>query len=172
MQMNSKLQIDSTHSAIRPTHLALLSLTCLLSVAAAQQTKPNFSGSWKLDLSRSKVSAQHPHASDEYRIDHKEPRLTIVHISLGHSDTYRYVTDGNERVANSSEQDGVTQAKAQWDDNVLVIEKRQRFKGQDFSWTMTYAFSPDGKSLVIHEHVNTSSRGPAFDETLTYEKIK
>jgi hypothetical protein len=96
----------------------------------------------------------------------------MVHTSLGHSDPYWYVTDGKERVANSSSREGVTQAKAEWDGNVLVIEKRQEFGGKDFAWTMKYAFSQDGKSLVIFEHVNKSSFGAAFDDLLTCERKK
>ncbi len=74
------------------TRITLLSLAFLFcSVAthvSAQQTKPDLSGTWKLNLSKSKLAAQHPHESDEYRIKHSEPRLVSVHTFYSRSETY------------------------------------------------------------------------------------
>jgi hypothetical protein len=68
--MNRKAEMDSLQGVLRAvSRFTLISLTCLFCLVAthvlAQQTKPDFSGTWKLDLSKSKLAAQHPRESDE-----------------------------------------------------------------------------------------------------------
>ena len=85
-------------------------------------------------------------------------------------DTYHYVTDGKEHVAKRSLVNGETRAKAYWDDDTLVIEKRQEVAQRDSSWVVRYTLSQDGKSLAVTHHVNKSSFSDAFDLSLTFEK--
>ncbi len=154
-----------THS--RATLMTFAFLFCsLVTHVSAQQTKPDLTGTWKLNLSESRLAAQRLRESDLYRIKHLEPRLEMVH----ESETYRYVTDGKERVANTS-QLGVTRAKAYWDGDTMVIEKHQDIGG-GANWICRYTLSQDGKSLLVTEHVSKSSFGAAFEESLTYEKQK
>lgn len=153
----------------RVTLIMFASLFCSLAATpvSAQQTKPDLTGTWKLNLSKSTLAAQRLRASDLYRIKHLEPRLEMVHKT----ETYRYVTDGKERVANRSQLDGVTQAKAYWDGDTLVIEKHQDIGG-GANWICRYTLSQDGKSLAVSERVSKSSFGAAFEESLIYEKQK
>jgi len=133
---------------------------------SAQQVRPNLSGTWKLNLSKSKLAPQRPFGGDSYKIKHLEPQLEMVHGG----NTYRYVTDGKQHVANVSPGEGETLAKTYWDGDTLVIEKRQEIGQGGSSWVSRYTLSQDGKSLTVTHHVNRSSFSAAFDESLTYEK--
>jgi hypothetical protein len=133
---------------------------------SAQQVRPNLSGTWKLNLSKSKPAPQRPFGGDRYKIKHLEPRLEMVH----EGNTYLYVTDGKQHVANISPAEGKTLAKTYWDGDTLVIEKRQEIGPRDSSWVSRYTLSQDGKSLTVTHHVDRSSFSAAFDESLTYEK--
>jgi hypothetical protein len=146
--------------------LALL-LCCVATRASGQQAKPNLNGTWKLNRSESKLAPKHGPGSDRYKIKHSEPRIKMEHtFPDGQSETYSYMTDGKERVANRSPLDGETRAKAYWDGDTLVIEKHQK----DSIWMSRYTLSQEGKSLAVTHHVNKSSFSSAFDESLMYEK--
>jgi hypothetical protein len=133
---------------------------------SAQQAKPNLSGTWKLNLNKSKLAPRHGPGGDSYTIKHSEPRLEMKHMFSGRSEIYSYVTDGKERVANRSPQDGETRAKTYWDGDTLVVEKHQAGS----FWVSRYTLSQDGKVLAVTHGVNKSSFSNAFDESLTYEK--
>lgn len=137
---------------------------------AAQQSKPNLTGTWKLNRGKSKLASQHGPGDDEYIIKHSEPRISIVHMFNGISETYFYVTDGKERVANVSDHEGQLRAKTYWDRDTLVIEKRQDNDLRVSAWVSRYELSQDGSTLVVTQHVAKSSFSDAFDELLTYEK--
>jgi hypothetical protein len=147
--------------------LVVLALWFVVTHVSAQQAKPNLTGTWKLNLNKSKLAPRHgPAGGDSYTIKHSEPRLEMEHMFSGRSEIYSYVTDGKERVANRSLQDGETRAKTYWDGDTLVIEKHQAGS----FWVSRYTLSQDGKSLAVTHGVNKSSFSNAFDESLTYEK--
>jgi hypothetical protein len=109
------------------TSLAILAFFCCLVLrhSFAQQRKPDLGGTWKLNLSSSRFALQRKPAGDTYKIKHAEPRLKVEYLFDGRSETYSYIVDGKERVANRSVLDGETRAKAYWDGDTLVIEKHQ-----------------------------------------------
>jgi hypothetical protein len=167
--MDSPCPVLPVHSRITLIILAFLFCSVATHVSA-QQAKPNLTGTWKLNLSKSKLAPQHGPGGDRYKIKHSEPRLEMEHTFYGRSETYSYMTDGKERVANRSPQDGETRAKAYWDGDTLVIEKHQETGRAGIIWMSRYTLSQDGKSLAVTHHVNKSSFSAAFDESLTYEK--
>jgi hypothetical protein len=149
------------------TAFVIFAFLCCSAVrnVSAQQAKPILAGTWKLNLSKSRLAPQHPRESDIYKIRQSEPRLEVIHIFSGRSETYSYVTDGKERVANRSVQDGELRAKAYWDGDTLVIDKQQ-----GSAWTSRYSLSHDGKSLIVTQHITRSAFSAPFDEFLTYDK--
>jgi hypothetical protein len=139
--------------------------------ASAQQAKPNLTGTWKLNASKSKLAPQHERGIDLYKIKHSEPRVEMLHMFDGRSEPYFYLTDGKERIANRSEQDGDLRAKTYWDGDTLVIEKHQELgPGSGTVWTSRYTLSQDGQSLIVTQHFKKSSIGSVPDEYLVYEK--
>ena len=170
--MDSHSPVVPIHSRITLMVLAFLFCSVATNVSA-QQAKPNLSGTWKVNLSKSKPARQHGPGGERYKIKHSDPRLEIELTFDGRSETYTYITDGKERTANASLRDGTTQAKAYWDSDTLVIEKHQAIRFQDvgaFVSISHYTLSQDGKSLAVTHHVNKSSLSADFDESLTYEK--
>lgn len=151
------------------TVLALLFWSVVVNVSA-QQARPNLTGTWKLNLNKSKLAMQHGTGGDLYKIKHLEPRLEMIHTFSGGGETYSYVIDGKERVANRSMEDGVTRARAYWDGDTLVIQKQQETDRGQVAFVVRYTLSQDGKSLAVTHHVNRSPFSAAFDESLTYEK--
>ena len=155
----------------RITVVSLAFLLCSVAIhVSAQQTKPDLSGTWKLKPSKSKLDVDHPVVPDKCKINHSEPRLVMVYTFPVSSETYSYMTDGEERVVNSSSQNGVTRAKAFWDGDTLVIEGRN--DRARVSWIDRYTLSQDGRNLVVAQRISKSSFGPAFDQLLTFEKRK
>ena len=163
--MNFSRHVLTCHSRIAFIVLAFW-LSVVATPVSAQQTKPNLTGTWKLNLTKSKLAPLHRAGSDRYKIKHSEPRLEVEHTFDGRSETSSYVTDGKEHTSNSSWQDGETRAKTYWDGDTLVMERLRLGS----SWTSRYMLSEDGKSLVVNHHVYKSSFSGAFDESLTYEK--
>jgi hypothetical protein len=162
--MNSSRHVLRCHSRIALIVFAFW-LSSTSTPVSAQQPKPNLSGTWKLNLNKSKLAPLHRAGSDRYKIKHSEPRLEVEHTFDGRSETSSYVTDGKEHTANMSWQDGDTRAKTYWDGDTLVMERLRLG-----SWMSRYILSQDGKSLTVNHHVYKSSFSDAFDESLTYEK--
>lgn len=105
-------------------------------------------------------------------IDDTGPRITVTNIYHGGRETEYYVTDGQERVALPDSHGIQLRAKAYWDGNTLVIEKRR--EGEDFGvsvYTMRYELSADGKILHVSEHfVKSPFFATPFDVFRTFEK--
>jgi hypothetical protein len=170
------MEIHSQRSLVRGfgigTVLAAFFVSALVASASAQQAKPDFTGTWKINLSKSKFPQQHGPArtGDIYKIKHSGPKLEMEHLFSSRSETYSYVTDGKEHTANRSALDGELRAKAYWDGNVLVIDKSQFTSSGISTWTTRFTLSPDGMALAITQHVAKSLMGNGFDEELIYDK--
>jgi hypothetical protein len=166
-----------THCPILPIRtriilIVLVSMFCSVGrYVLAQQVKPNLTGKWKINLSKSKLAPQHGPGIDRYKIKHSEPRVEMDHLFNSGGETYSYVIAGKKRIVNTSLQDGPTRARAYWDGDTLVIEKQREIGSVGVSeWIDRYTLSQDGKSLVVILHANKSSFSAAIDESLIYER--
>src|SRR5579883_3221224 len=80
--------------------LQFFALFAALSTAIFAQTKPNFTGDWKMDTLRSRLDEKSTTKAATMKIDHAEPALKIALItetdkgSLKHD--YALKTDGSE----------------------------------------------------------------------------
>lgn len=158
-------------SGIPPTLVVVFafSLCWCADESAAQQSRPNLSGTWKLNRAKSRLRSRH--AVDSCVIKHSDPRISMVRMSEAGRVTDFYVTDGKEHAAHSDNYEQM-RAKAHWDGNTLVIENRMEMGNfrEVTVWVSRYELSIDGKTLVVSEHVVKSSSGHDFDRLLTYEK--
>lgn len=159
---------SSLRLGLKVTFLILALLCCAnADHASAQSPKPNISGKWKLNPSRSKLSPYHRPGSETCKIKHAEPKLQIELNGI----TYSYVIDGKEHVAYRSEKpDRVTRAKAHWEGDTLVIEKQEDLGPGGTTWVSRYDLSQDSKSLVVTQHITRSVFGAPFEESLVYDK--
>jgi hypothetical protein len=133
----------------------------------AQDARPNFTGTWKLNLNKSKLIERPVSGNHLYKIKHVEPRLEIMHDG----DTYHYIADRKVHVAFRGLWDvDLLMAKTYWEGKTLVIETSQEVGPGGTRWVSRYTLSDDGNTLAVTYHVNQSKFRGAFDEFLIYEK--
>ncbi len=72
------------------TTMILLVLVCVAGGCGTEMSRPDFSGTWVLDLSRSSLEITSPDSSI-FVIDHVEPRLTVerTHVFDGDCQYHR-----------------------------------------------------------------------------------
>ena len=121
--------------------ICLILLTTLLAgLVYAQDSKPDFSGTWDLDLKKSRVvllgteerdlTKQKFNCTEKILIEHKEPELILkknllcedkVTNSLKTIETMsKYFTDGRGEVNNISSSDQV-ESKTEWNGKKIII---------------------------------------------------
>jgi hypothetical protein len=157
----------------KPVLVIVLGLLCCFAAKrlAAQSVKPNLSGTWELNVSKSKLSRLHRAGTDRYKIRHSDPRLMMEHTyPSGNTDTSYYTTDGKQGLPNPQYWQEL--AKAYWDGDTLVIEKHQETSQVSITWMYRYTLSRDGHSLAVTRHVTKNSFSADLDESLIYEKRK
>ena len=103
--------------------LMIAAIVCLYASIAGAQTKPDFSGTWKMNREKSKFERGGPDAI-LIKIDHKEPAFaenwTVSTPDGERSLQAKYTTDGKE-----TEQEvmgRVSKTSAKWEGDALVIE--------------------------------------------------
>ena len=148
--------------------LTLLLAMPLMSVFAQQKT--DYSGTWKLNVTKSDFGMIPGPSSRTDVITHKDPTLSN-HVSAesdqGKVDyTVNYSTDGKEVTNTVSER--VSKSTAKWDGNNLVINTKLKFNDADVDIVSTWVLAADGKTLTVSAHF-TSTMGET-DQKLVYEK--
>ncbi|HEY3741572.1 MAG TPA: hypothetical protein VGL53_17085 [Bryobacteraceae bacterium] len=140
--------------------LAGLSAACLMAA-----DKPNFSGSWKMDASKSDFGPMPAPDKLEQTITHADPNLSFTTVSNGangesKTDTV-YTTDGKESVNKVRNME--VKSVAAWDGDKLVVKSKREVQGMEISLVETWSLSTDGKVLTIVRNAST----PQGDFTLT-----
>ena len=153
----------------RPTQLltiaAMIACLCVLFVAA--QTKPNLSGTWKLNQEKSKFADGGPD-SLLIKIDHKEPAFAEDWAMTTRSGDHRsfqakYTTDGKETEQEVMGRTAKTSAK--WEGDALVIE----FKSEGGSFRRKITLSADGKTMT-KAATQTRGDGQQSEDTVVFDK--
>jgi hypothetical protein len=143
-------------------------LALALATAGQSAVKPNLSGEWKINLSKSDFGMLPPPASMSRTIAHAEPAITIVEqqrSDMGdQNSTRKYVTDGTET---SFEVGGaLVKSSAAWTDDTLVVVSKVDAIGATFNDKMS--LSADGKTLTSRVHI-TSPQGEV-DLTVVFDR--
>ena len=142
----------------------------VFAIAAATMTtagdKPDFSGTWKVDLEKSAMGPLAGPTSIIRRIDQKDSTITDQQSISGPDMilTFKYSTDGKE-TANSFMGTDYT-SKAGWEGQTLVIHNN--VDGGKGKSTNKWSLSADGKTLT---DVMTIS-SPDGNLELTYILVK
>jgi len=146
--------------------LMLAAIVCLCASIAGAQTKPNFSGTWKMNPQKSKFEGGEGPSSIVIKIDQKDPGISES-VTVGGSNgdetvEGKYTTDGKE----SEVQLGPNTAKAtaRWEGDALVIE----WKGEGLSFRRKHTLSADGKTMTMAVH--RPGKDGEVDETVVLEK--
>ncbi len=142
--------------------LSFALLTAALGLSHAQ-AKTDFSGTWKLDMSKSDFGPLPPPDSLTEKISHQDPSLKANISSTGGMQgdaTYdvAYTTDGKECVNKVG--DNEFKSTLKWDGDDLVVDTKGSFGGTDFTSKDRWNLSSDGKTLTVTRHL-TSAMGEA-----------
>ncbi|HEV7395633.1 MAG TPA: hypothetical protein VGN86_03905 [Pyrinomonadaceae bacterium] len=149
--------------------VCLSAVTALAQEKPAQQ-KPDFNGTWKLNVSKSDFGVLGGPDSRTDVITHKEPSITDQVSADGQQGkaeyTIKYTTDGKE---NTNQINGrEVKSTLKWDANNLKITSKFSFNDNDVDAEATWSLSPDGKTLTIEVHY-ASALGNA-EQKLVLEK--
>jgi hypothetical protein len=131
----------------------------------------DFSGSWKLNSSKSKLGDQFSMAPKEIIVIQKGNDLSVEkHSSFQDQDfttNDKFTLDGKECV-NTGWRDSQKKSTAVWNDKSLKIVSKipMRDSGE---MTITEVYKMDGGNMVIE--TSASSSFGDFSETMVYDKI-
>jgi hypothetical protein len=145
----------------------LIVLTLAAALAAA---RPNLTGDWKLNTSKSELGQMPAPNSWVQKVSHEDPKLKVaVTMSSDMGDMSwesSYTTDGKESVNKIRENE--SRSVARWDGDVLTMDTKGKFGDNDFTMNDKWTLSEDGKVLTINRHMS-SSFGEG-DQKLVFEK--
>lgn len=139
-------------------HRKLLLSTLLIAVAAfAQDAKPDFSGTWKLNAAKSDFGQMPPPNSRTDKIEHKEPQVkesvSMVSDQGEMQWDLTYTTDGKESKGPGIGGQGEMASTAHWEGKTLVVDTKAKFQDSDVTIHGTTVLSDDGKVLTRTAHV-------------------
>lgn len=133
----------------------------------AAQAKPNLSGTWKMNPSKSKFGGQGGPDGITIKFDHQEPNLsetlTISNPQGERSLNLKYTTDGKAGSAEIDGEQATTTAK--WEGEALVIEVKGGI-GSVFRRKIT--LSDGGKTMTLAVHIE--GQGGGQDDTVVLDK--
>jgi hypothetical protein len=141
-----------------------------LLAAGQAQAKPNFSGEWKLNISKSEYGPMPAPTSRTDKIAHADPSLEVTTTqSSPNGDAtvkMKYATDGGET---SNELRGnALKSTSKWDGDTLVISTKATFGGADITLLDKWNISDEGKVLTVSRHI-VSPQGE-LDQKMVFEK--
>jgi len=149
----------------------LVVLAAALGLTAMEaQAKPNLTGDWKLNVSRSEFGEFPAPASMTMKNTHEEPSLKVLSKAVSDAGEANYDltfrTDGVETVNTV----GPTEMKSvsSWEGETLVLKTKGTFGDTDVTLVDKWDLSDGGKTLTIRRHWS-SSRGE-LDQKLVLEK--
>jgi len=148
--------------------LAMLAALALAAHEAPAQSKPNFSGSWKMNAARSDFGPVPAPASIARKITHAEPSLAIVEDQDAGSGvqtvTRVYTTDG--RGSSFMSQGAEVKGTAVWEGNDLVVTSEVEVVPLKYIDRMS--LSDDGKTMT--SAIKLASPDGAIDVKVIFEK--
>lgn len=133
---------------------------CLLfDSTVSAQSKPNFSGNWKLNVEKSDHRDGAPVELFLQKIEHQEPNIHITFLVKGTvTGEFSFTTDGketaNKAAANEEIESGIDTGA--WDGNTLVRTLKAKLKtGLSLTERDRMSLSDDGKTLILLRHYST-----------------
>jgi hypothetical protein len=127
----------------------------LVASLAFAADKPNFSGSWEMDVSKSDFGGSPPPDSFKRKIEHSEPSLILTDEQVSPLGTEKvvrtYTTDGKE--TSYQWMGGDVKSAAHWDGNAMVIVGKVDLGGTELTVAGTLTLSADGKTLIESDKV-------------------
>jgi hypothetical protein len=152
---------------------AIFFFVMITAVALAQQSpaKPNFTGTWNMDLEKSNFGGLESPQSARYLIRHMGSKIELQYEQDTHVTRVDVTPDGEERVLETGP-DTENLARVYWSGPVLVYEGRIRpmtgSNAPPVKWTSRWSLSSDKKVLTIERHL--SSERATADQKVVFNK--
>ncbi|HEV2667447.1 MAG TPA: hypothetical protein VG324_21205 [Blastocatellia bacterium] len=153
---------------MKPRNIAALmiaAIVCIYASISYAQTKPDFSGSWKMNREKSKFAGGGPD-SILIKIDHKEPAFvedwSMSTQNGDRSFQAKYTTDG--KVTEQEVMGRTAKTSAKWEGDALLIQWQT--EGNYFKRKIT--LSADGKTMT--KVVSHGDGGEQREDTVVFEK--
>ena len=130
----------------------LVIFAILLLAASPALAKPNFTGDWKLNTSKSTFGEMPAPDSMTSKITHADPNLSVAMKQSGQMGEFEmqstYTTDGKE-CSNQGFGGATNKSVVKWDGDTLTIETKGQFGDNEFTMTQKWSLAADGKTLNI-----------------------
>ena len=143
-------------------------LTLVLGIAQAQ-TRPNLSGTWKVNMSKSDFGRGPAPEARTDSITHEDPNLkdTITQSNQQGEITYdmNYFTDGRETT--NTIRGNEFKSTAHWDGDQLAVESKGSLAGP-VTLKDRWSLSGDGKTLTLQRHAARTIG--STDQKIVFEK--
>jgi hypothetical protein len=140
-------------------------------LAATAAAAPNFTGAWKLDVSKSAYGRFPAPSSMTRTILQDGNSLNMTTLQKGQqgevTTTLKYTLDGKS--ATNSTATGESKSVARWDGSALLIETVRTVQGADIKSTEKWTLSLDSKTLTVDTHLALPQQGE-FDVKQVFEK--
>jgi hypothetical protein len=141
--------------------LAVCGAALLLTLSAAAQGTPNFTGTWTLDAPKSDFGMMPPPESIVMVIDHNEPGLKVAVTQKGPqgeaSNTSTYTTDGKDNVNKmrgpAGEQDITSTTK--WNGKALETKRVLEAQGMSIGIDESMELAADSRVLTMTRVIKT-----------------
>jgi hypothetical protein len=141
--------------------IRLFSLALLMGAFAIvpAQAKTDFSGTWKINPSKSDFGPMPAPDGITEKIAHHDPELKASIASSGGpqgdmSYDLTYTTDGKE--CTNSIGGNEFKSTVKWDGNDLAVDTKGSFSGNDFTAKDRWTLSEDGKTLTVTQHFSSA----------------
>jgi hypothetical protein len=153
---------------------ATLSLAVSIGVpATAQPARPDFTGTWTLNLSRSDYGPFPAPARRIDVIDHRGPTLEVTRRetnSRGEERTGRWACTTDRLECTNTLGGNPLKTSVHWDGATLIGETKTIFQGQEAFIEDRWTLSADGRTLTIARHA-VSPQG-AVDQMFVFERAE
>lgn len=134
------------------------------------QEKPNFSGTWKLNLAKSDFGIVPPPESQTSIIEHNDPAIKMSVSAVTAQGKMDYsvesTTDGKETAVKMGPRD--VKLAFTWDGPALNVNSKLMFNDQEITLKSVWTLSANRKTLTQNVHI-TSPMGE-LDQKIVFDK--
>jgi hypothetical protein len=154
--------------------LVPLAIVATIPFALPADTKPDFSGEWKLNIDKSNFGPIPPPESETWTIEHADPSLTVKSVRVGGiadgTNELKYSTDGKESVNTVKTPNGDLTIKStmSWEGNALFIKSSFDIQGMDIHSEEHWELSDNSKIMTVNRKIITPQGD--FEASQVYEK--
>lgn len=157
----------------RSTFVVCLSVFATVSTWAAD--KPNFTGTWEMNKSKSDFGQMPPMMVPDkltQKIAQKaDTELRVESTTVGERGTastdMKYKLDGSESV--NKNQMGEVKSVAKWDGNQIAITSKREVQGMSIGLSEKWEVSADGKTMTVNRTMTGTPMGDMVTKTV-FEK--